>query len=634
MDTSADDAWEAYRRARELEPTLTPAEFARRLGGDPEECDSIGVSPEDCLELLRLGEALERMRPGVPLVDLGADGTSFAGFVLLRELGRGAFGIVYEARRPDADAKDTVALKILNPLATADPGRQRELLREAALAQRLEHPAIVRVLASGVDRGYAWFASERVDGVPLDRLPRLPPGEQLERALGLGLQLAGALAHAHESGVIHRDLKPSNVLARPDGSLVVLDLGLAHAERVGASIRLSGEFVGTPLFMAPEQLSGRSVGPWTDVWGIGLLLLELAAPGSLKRAEQQLARGPRSPRRQVRVHRRALREVPAALRAVVRRCLAGDARDRYSTARSLEEDLRALVDGRARPHKFDDGLGRGRRALRRRAGSLAWALSLASIGALAYEWIWMARVPVRLETFDEAKALRVDGRSVGVSPVTVALRPGTHFFEVTESGPTNRGATYQGTFDVRRGARSQDIWLPLDWDAWLPVLRPSDDPHQRLLGELRAIPPGSGAWLVVAARPEAAGFEEDRTGGLIRVEGLSAGGRELPAVFRTRVPLGEVAFTLSATGHATREVTLDVERDRLYFVAEALEPLGADGRAVHRTQVLYSFLDDDVEAALAAGSTENLRPYVEHQPFDGGLSVAKAYLGLADGQRP
>ncbi len=547
MNSDTGELWDRYRAARERDATLTPERFSRELA------EQEGADASETLDLLILGENLEDLRPAVPLVDLAdGDGTHFAGFRLVRELGRGAFGIVYEAVLEGESCEDAepVALKVLNPLAIADASRQRDLLREAAVGERLDHPGIVRVLASGVERGYAWFASQQIRGIALDRLPAA--SDPHARALDLGLQLAEAVAHAHERGVVHRDLKPANVLVTDEGRVKVLDFGLAHADRIGASIRVSGEVVGTPLFMAPEQLAGRSVGPWSDVWALGLLLAELAAPGTVRRLASSSQISIRLGRRDRSLSRRQLHGLPADLREVVARCLEPVAADRYRSARELAEDLAALASGSARPHGRPDAALRLVRHVRRHPIAASARALLVFLPALvAYELWWMASVAVRIETFDEGKSLSVDGRPVGVAPITLLLRPGRHRWEVTTSGPSNPGARYTGSFEVEPRVPRQHVQLALDWAGRIPTVRPGTG-DDYLHGEYAAIPPGAGAWLVVAVRPEDADVPTDRTAGTLRVEGLPTGPVELPVVFRTRVPFGSHRLELSAPGHSPR----------------------------------------------------------------------------------
>jgi hypothetical protein len=190
-------------------------------------------------------------------------------FELLREIGRGGFGVVFEAQ--DRQLGRRVALKAVLP--GERPARLGEawLQREADAAAQLCHPNIVTLHDVGAWEGNPYLIMELLRGEPLDaRLGRgpLPPGE----ALAVAIDVACALVHAHRTGVVHRDLKPSNVFLVEDGFAKVLDFGLAHV--FGVAGALHG---GTPRYMAPEQRGGGTPDPRTDVYAAALVLHETLA---------------------------------------------------------------------------------------------------------------------------------------------------------------------------------------------------------------------------------------------------------------------------------------------------------------------------------------------------------------------
>ncbi|MEZ6185099.1 MAG: serine/threonine-protein kinase [Planctomycetota bacterium] len=188
---------------------------------------------------------------------------------LERELGRGSFGVVYLAR---ADGGEPVALKVL--LDVRDPEQLARFEREGELAARLDHPAIVRVRARGVEQGRPWLAFDYCPGETLrERLQRGPL--PVEQARELVDRVAAALEHAHARGVIHRDLKPANVLLDLHGRPHVTDFGLARDSSRGAGLTRSGDGLGSPLYMPPEQFSdAKHVDARADVYALGLLLYE------------------------------------------------------------------------------------------------------------------------------------------------------------------------------------------------------------------------------------------------------------------------------------------------------------------------------------------------------------------------
>ena len=182
------------------------------------------------------------------------------------EIARGAYGIVHRA--VDLHLGRDVALKTLRH-RDDDPGAVERFEREARIAARLDHPGIVRVFGTGVQDGLPWIAFELVDGAPL-RGPRPAP-----EARRLVARVAEAVAHAHARGVVHRDLKPANILLGPDGP-VVADFGIARGPGE-PPLTQTGELLGTPAYMAPEQLRGEvgRIGPAADVWALGVIFFEL-----------------------------------------------------------------------------------------------------------------------------------------------------------------------------------------------------------------------------------------------------------------------------------------------------------------------------------------------------------------------
>lgn len=186
-------------------------------------------------------------------------------FELLREIGRGGFGVVFEAR--DRELGRLVALKTIRPRRGMDPAMLRA---EAEAAAQLQHPNIVTVHDVGTEGGEAWIVLELLRGETLeDRLRRGPLAP--EEALRVAVDVARGLAHAHRTGVVHRDLKPANVFLCDDGAAKILDFGLSRV------LGSSGREGGTPAYMAPEQWRGEPQDARTDVFAAGVMLFETLA---------------------------------------------------------------------------------------------------------------------------------------------------------------------------------------------------------------------------------------------------------------------------------------------------------------------------------------------------------------------
>ncbi len=186
-------------------------------------------------------------------------------FRLVRPLGRGAMGAVFLGQ--DESLEREVAIKVL---ALEGDGVRERFRREAEVTARLSHENVVRIHGSGQVRGHPYIVYELIEGGRT--LKDALASEPLERRLDLVEGVAAGLAAAHAAGVVHRDLKPENVLMRPSGEPVVVDFGLAALN--SSSLTKTGQLLGTPAFMAPEQVRGEEVTPRTDVWALGLVLYE------------------------------------------------------------------------------------------------------------------------------------------------------------------------------------------------------------------------------------------------------------------------------------------------------------------------------------------------------------------------
>jgi hypothetical protein len=273
------------------------------------------------------------------------EGRQIGAYVIEREIGRGGMGVVYAAR--DTKLGREVALKALAPEYARDPVRRERLTREARAAAALSHPAIATIFALEEMDDSLYLVSELVDGRTLREelrdgaLPR-------EKLLDTLMQVASALAAAHARGIVHRDLKPENVIRRIDGQIKVLDFGLA---RFGPGrdtptltrLTVSGMALGTPGYMAPEQLSGGTVDVRADVFAFGIVAWELATgehpfgadAATLLARMTELMQGRTLP---------ISRSLPVtALQPIVRRCLHARAEERYPSARELLEDLRSIA---------------------------------------------------------------------------------------------------------------------------------------------------------------------------------------------------------------------------------------------------------------------------------------------------
>ena len=287
-------------------------------------------------------------------------GRTLSHYEIVEKLGEGGMGVVYKAE--DLKLKRSVALKLLSAQLSKETHAMAQLEREAQAASALNHPHICTIHEVGEAGGQAYIAMEYVAGRTLKSLAE-PGGLPVETVLRYGAQIADALAHAHERGVVHRDLKTANVVITPEGQVKVLDFGLAKrlpvrekAEGTHATETFAQEdaIAGTLPYMAPEVLSGNPADARSDLWALGVVLYEMAA-GQLPFRGQSgyelssmILRDPPPP---LPAH------VPAGLRAVITRLLAKEPELRYRSAGEARAALEAvgqtlLVPEASRPAKM------------------------------------------------------------------------------------------------------------------------------------------------------------------------------------------------------------------------------------------------------------------------------------------
>ena len=200
-------------------------------------------------------------------------GRQFGGYVVTRLLGSGGMGAVYRAR--DENLRRDVALKLLRLDRVDDVREADRFQREAQLAAKISHPNVVAVYGAGKDEGHLFLAMELVEGQPLRQLIRQrKSGLAVEEALAIASQLFNGLQAAHDGEVIHRDIKPENLVIKEDGTIKILDFGVAKMAEDVALTR-ADEILGTVEYMAPEQIVGDKIGPAVDLYAAGVVLYEM-----------------------------------------------------------------------------------------------------------------------------------------------------------------------------------------------------------------------------------------------------------------------------------------------------------------------------------------------------------------------
>jgi eukaryotic-like serine/threonine-protein kinase len=275
--------------------------------------------------------------PGGPGVSNGPVWPAVPGYELLRELGRGGMGVVYQARQTALGRLVALKMILTGQFASADDVQR--FRTEAEAAAQLDHPNIVSLLEVGDFEGRPYFSMKWIDGGSLTQhVARLTNDPRA--AVRLMAAVARAVHHAHQRGIIHRDLKPGNILIDADGQPHVTDFGLARRTEGGSGLTQTGMIVGTPSYMAPEQAAAKKdVTTAVDVYSLGAVLYELLTGRPPFRAEtaldtvlQVLEREPDPPRS---INPKVNRD----LELICLKCLAKDPRQRYGSAESLAADL-------------------------------------------------------------------------------------------------------------------------------------------------------------------------------------------------------------------------------------------------------------------------------------------------------
>lgn len=349
----------------------------------------------------------------------------FGEYELLEEIARGGMGVVYRARQ--ASLKRTVALKMILAGQFADAADVRRFYTEAQAAARLEHPHIVPIFEIGQHEGQHYFTMALVEGENLAR--HVARGVFAPRtAAEIMAKVARAIAYAHAEGVVHRDLKPANILLDAQGEPHVTDFGLAKRvaargdEESSSPATATGQVLGTPSFMPPEQAAGRNaeVGPLSDVYSLGAVLYCLLvgrapfqAANPLDTLLQVLDADPVPPRQ-------VDAAVPRDLNTICLKCLAKEPGERYPSAAALADDLERYLRDEpilarpAGPLERLLRLARKQERAARRTAAVAAATAVLWVGAWWGWGLWqsirMAEVVFKGETAQTAELLDLHGR--------------------------------------------------------------------------------------------------------------------------------------------------------------------------------------------------------------------------------
>ncbi|MEK6239205.1 MAG: serine/threonine protein kinase, partial [Planctomycetales bacterium] len=303
----------------------------------------------------------------------GASLGEFGGYELLEEIARGGMGVVYRARQVSLDRE--VAVKMVLSAGRAGVENQR-FLNEAEAAAKLQHPNIVAVHEISEHEGEPFFSMAFVEGQSLRQLiDESPPSPRA--AARYALKIAEAMQYAHEHGILHRDLKPSNVMIDQSLNARITDFGLSKRLESGDSLTATGQILGTPNDMSPEQTQGvpEEVGAASDVYQIGAVLYETLT-GRPPFQGDSISDTLRQVRDSVIITPRHVnRKIPRDLEIICLKCLEKLPANRYGSAGELARELRCFLDDEPIQTRGGSGLRRvWRRARRQPLDVAAWVL--------------------------------------------------------------------------------------------------------------------------------------------------------------------------------------------------------------------------------------------------------------------
>lgn len=260
-------------------------------------------------------------------------------YEILGEAGHGSMGNVYKAR--DRETGETVALKLLKPEIASDQAMMDRFKNELLFARKITHKNVCRVYEFNRVAGIAYTSMEFVEGESLRSVLNRFGGLPQRKATDLALQICSGLKEAHAQGIVHRDLKPENVMIDGQGNVKIMDFGIARSMEAGT--RLTGSMVGTPAYMAPEQVAGKPVDYRTDIYSLGLILYEMftgapafSADNSIAVALKQMREDPPPPH-QIEPN------IPAGTERAILKCLEKDPARRFQSIADLESNLRSGV---------------------------------------------------------------------------------------------------------------------------------------------------------------------------------------------------------------------------------------------------------------------------------------------------
>src|SRR6202042_595078 len=264
-------------------------------------------------------------------------------YEILGEAGHGSMGNVYKAR--DRETGETVALKLLKPEIASDQAMMDRFKNELLFARKITHKNVCRVHEFNRIGGIAYTSMEFVEGESLRSVLNRFGGLPQRKAIDLALQICSGLKEAHAQGIVHRDLKPENVMIDSNGNVKIMDFGIARS--MEAVTRMTGSLVGTPQYMAPEQVGGKPIDYRTDIYSLGLILYEMFTGTPAFDADNPVAVALKQMQEEAVPPHEIDPAIPAYIERTILKCLLKNPANRFQSIAQLENALNGSEGGNA-----------------------------------------------------------------------------------------------------------------------------------------------------------------------------------------------------------------------------------------------------------------------------------------------
>jgi serine/threonine protein kinase/class 3 adenylate cyclase len=266
-------------------------------------------------------------------------------YEVMSQVGTGGMGVVYKAR--DLETDEIVALKILKPEIATDPAVQENFKRELCLARKITHKNVCRIHDFSRSNGAAYASMEFIEGESLlsrlNRVGALP----VDQAFEIARQICAGLREAHAQGIVHRDLKPANIMLDRKGTVKIMDFGVARL--IEGNGPMTGTIVGTPAYMAPEQAEVKPVGPYTDIYALGLVLYEMVTGSQAFQGDTPVAVALKQIREYPKRPREIVPNLSHPIEAAILKCLQKDPAKRFQSVNELEMALERAAKAKSVP---------------------------------------------------------------------------------------------------------------------------------------------------------------------------------------------------------------------------------------------------------------------------------------------